>query len=246
MQRPRVPDVFGLPQKAILQLADVFAHAVVQRIPKDVFKRKKSRSRPKKMENPMVLDTSAIIDGRIAEVGRLGFLSGHVLVPDFILLELKHVADSQDLLKRARGRKGLELLEQMKKIKGIKLVIVESKNEDKKENDEKLLKFAKQAKGRLVTCDFNLNKKASVEGVKVVNINELANALKTVALPGEEMSVKIVAIGKGKEQGVGYLQDGTMIVVEDGKEKVGKEVKIHVSRVLQTPAGRMVFGKLKV
>lgn len=248
MKGPEIPAPFNIPQKVLAQLADYIASAVVDRIPHDVFRRKRKKAKPKKIENPLLLDTSAIIDGRIYDVAKQGFLIGNVLVPDFILLELKRVADASDPLKRARGRKGLELLENLRKIKGIKFKVYEDKENtsgDSDDNDERLVKLTKKLKGRLITCDFNLNKKASVEGVKVLNINELANSLKTIALPGEEMRIALVSAGKGKNQGVGYLPDGTMIVVEDGQQRVGEEVNVSVSRVFQTAAGRMIFAKLK-
>lgn len=245
-KQDQMPLPFRIPQRVLAQLADLIAKAVIQRIPKDVFRRRRKKVKPKKIENPLVLDTSAIIDGRIYEVARLGFLAGTVLVPDFILLELKHVADSADSIKRTRGRKGLELLEKIRKIKQLRFKVLEDTHSlSAKDNDERLLKLTKQLKGRLITCDFNLNKKASVEGVKVLNINELANGLKTIALPGEEMRVALVSAGKGKNQGVGYLPDGTMIVVEDGQARVGEEVDVTVARVFQTAAGRMIFAKLK-
>ncbi len=244
-QKQGMPFPFRIPQQVAIQLADLIARAVVDRIPRDVFRRKKKTGKQKKIDNPMLLDTSAIIDGRIYEVARLGFLAGNVVVCDFILSELKYVADAKDSIKRARGRRGLELLDKIRKIKGITFKVLENLEVEGTDNDEKLLKATKKLKGRLITCDFNLNKKASIEGVKVLNVNELANGLKTVALPGEEMRVSLVSSGRAKEQGVGYLPDGTMVVVEDGKEMIGKEVEVIVSRVFQTPAGRMVFAKLK-
>jgi uncharacterized protein YacL len=241
-----VPLPFRIPQQVMHQLADLIATAVIKRIPKDVFRRKPRRAKGKKLDNPMVLDTSAIIDGRIYDVAKLGFIVGDLLVPDFILSELKHVADASDSLKRARGRRGLELLEKMRKIKGLRFKVLDDLEfVEAKDNDEKLLKIAKKIKGRLITSDFNLNKKASVEGVKVLNINELANSIKTIALPGEEMRITLVAQGKGKDQGVGYLPDGTMIVVEEGAGRVGEEVYAIVARVFQTAAGRMIFARLK-
>lgn len=245
MKKKAMPLPLRIPQQMLSQLADLIAKAVVARIPKDIFRRSRKKT-PKKLENPMVLDTSAIIDGRISEVAKIGFLAGNVLVPQFVLSELKHVADSQDMLKRARGRRGLELLERIKKTRGIRFKIVEDEQSPSREdNDERLISLTKKQKGRLITCDYNLNKKASVEGVKVLNINELANALKTMALPGEDLHIAIVAAGKGKNQGVGYLPDGTMIVVDDGIRSVGEEVDVIVSRVFQTAAGRMIFAKLK-
>ena len=244
-QQNQMPMPFRIPQQVLHQLADLIATAVINRIPKDVFRRKRRKTNAKKMDHPLVFDTSAIIDGRIYDVIDLGFLTGNMLIADFILLELKHVADSSDALKRARGRRGLELLEKIKKIKGVSFKVQDGEDIVAKDNDERLIKFTKKLRGRLITCDFNLNKKASVEGVQVLNINELANSLKTVALPGEEMHIALVSAGKGKNQGVGYLPDGTMIVVENGQARVGEEVAITVSRVFQTNAGRMIFAKLK-
>jgi len=246
VQQAQVPFPFRIPQQVLHQLADLIASAVVKRIPKDVFRRKRGKKKQKKLDNPMVLDTSAIIDGRVYDVAKQGFLIGELLVADFILMELKHVADSTDSLKRARGRKGLELLEKIRKVKGVRFKVLDhTEGVEAKDNDEKLLKVTKKLKGRLITVDFNLNKKATVEGVTVLNINELANSLKTIALPGEEMRIAVVSAGKGKDQGVGYLPDGTMVVIEEGVNKVGKEVEVSVSRVFQTAAGRMIFAKLK-
>lgn len=228
-----------LPPRVLRQLADQVAKIVVSRL-----KRRKTKKKVIKMNNPIFLDTSAIIDGRILEIGKLGFLWGTLIVPEFILRELKHIADNVEGLKRARGRHGLEVLANLKKVKGVKLKIIDDNVEDP-EIDEKLVKLAKIYKGRIITCDFNLNKKASVQGLQVLNVNELVNALKTKVLPGEEIEVKIVTEGKEKGQGVGYLLDGTMIVVDKGKDLVGKTVIVHVSRVFQTAAGRMIFTKLK-
>lgn len=238
----------SLPPRVLGELADRVAKTLIRQLP-DVLSRrgKKRNKKPKarvKVDNALFLDTSAIIDGRILEVARLGFLYGIILVPKFILLELKHIADSQDSLRRTRGRRGLEILSDLKKIKRLKLKIIEDDLE-LPEVDEKLIQFAKLYKGRIVTCDYNLNKKATVEGVAVLNVNELANSLKTIALPGEELEVKLVQEGKTKGQGVGYLLDGTMIVVEDGKDLIGKDINVIVSRIFQTAAGRMIFAKVK-
>ncbi|MBI2622126.1 TRAM domain-containing protein, partial [Candidatus Microgenomates bacterium] len=160
------------------------------------------------------------------------------------LFELKRIADVPDTLKRARGRQGLEVLNNLKKVKGIKVILT---NDDipAPDIDEKLVRIAKMYKGKLITCDFNLNRKATIGDLPVLNVNELVNALKTRVLPGEELTVKIVQPGKEKEQGVGYLLDGTMIVVENGRERVGETVEVVVSRIFQTAAGRMIFTKLK-
>lgn len=187
-----------------------------------------------------VLDTSAIIDGRILDIVRTGFLFGVLVVPQFILDELQRVADSSDDLKRQRGRRGLEILDELKKEKGIKLE-VHPAEDNGKGVDHQLLALAKRLKARLVTVDFNLNKVASIADIKILNINELANAIKTIVLPGEKLAIKVVQEGKEEGQGVGYLKDGTMVVIEDGGDLIGREVSVEVSRILQTAAGRMVF-----
>lgn len=190
---------------------------------------------------PAILDTSAIIDGRILDIARVGFISGLILVPKFILTELQQVADSPDSLKRQRGRRGFEVVEELKKLKGVKLEVWD-KEQSGKSVDERIMNLAKNLHGRIITTDFNLNKMASVSGVGVLNVNDLANALKTNAIPGEILSIKIVHIGKEPTQGVGYLEDGTMVVVSDAVDKIGKTLKIEVSKTLQISAGRMVFG----
>lgn len=190
---------------------------------------------------PAILDTSAIIDGRILDIARVSFISGLILVPKFILTELQQVADSPDSLKRQRGRRGFEVVEELKKLKGVKLEVWD-KEQSGKSVDERIMNLAKNLHGRIITTDFNLNKMASVSGVGVLNVNDLANALKTNAIPGEILSIKIVHIGKEPAQGVGYLEDGTMVVVSDAVDKIGKTIKIEVSKTLQISAGRMVFG----
>lgn len=197
---------------------------------------------PVSAAKPLILDTSAIIDGRILEIARANFLSGIIMVPNFVLLELQQVADSGDSLKRQRGRRGFEIIQELKKIRGVKVEIWDSEVAGKLV-DEKLLKLAKSLNGKIITTDFNLNKLAEAHLVVVLNVNDLANALKTPALPGEKLELKIVHIGKDPSQGVGYLPDGTMIVVEDGGGSLGKEIKTEVSRVLQGSAGRMIFAK---
>lgn len=191
---------------------------------------------------PQILDTSSLIDGRILEVAKTGFLSGLILVPNFILLELQQVADSADMLKRGRGRRGFEILSELKKVPGIKVEIWD-KEAGGKAVDDKLLKLVKNLHGKIVTTDFNLNKLAVAHGVTVLNVNDLNNAVKISAIPGEKMKVKVVHIGKDPRQGVGYLEDGTMIVIEDGAADLGKEVETQVLRVIQGSAGRMIFSK---
>ncbi|MBU0999880.1 TRAM domain-containing protein, partial [Patescibacteria group bacterium] len=191
---------------------------------------------------PVILDTSAIIDGRILDIAKTGFINGLILAPGFVLTELQQVADSADSLKRARGRRGFEVVEELKRIKGVKLQIWD-KEQKGKLVDDKLLKLAKTLNGRIVTTDFNLNKLASVWNIAVLNVNDLANAVKTVSLPGENFGIKIVHPGKDSKQGVGYLDDGTMVVVAGSADKIGQIVKVEVTKNIQTPAGRMIFAK---
>lgn len=232
-------------------IADEVAKTVVKRLPKVLSYpgKAKKKSKPKKIEKALFLDTSAIIDGRIFDVVHLGLISGDIVVLESVLLELKHIADSQDAVKRERGRDGLEFLEKLKKVKAVKLGILpenEYKNYSKdetKEVDEKLIKVAKAYKGRIITCDYNLEKKASIQGVVAININALANALKIRAVPGEALHIKVLHKGKDITQGVGYLDDGTMIVIEQASEEIGKTIDVVVSRVIQTTAGRILFAK---
>ncbi len=191
--------------------------------------------------NPVVVDTSALIDGRISDMIESGFMNGTLVVPRFVLSELHHIADAPDALRRGKGRRGLEVLESLKKSKWVKTVIYTGKIEQEKEIDNKLIVLAKMLRAKILTTDFNLNKVATVSGIKILNINELVNALKTTLLPGESLQVKVIQEGKEKTQGVGYLPDGTMIVVENGSVFVGKTIPTTVSRVLQTAAGRMIF-----
>ncbi len=194
---------------------------------------------------PKVLDTSVIIDGRIADICKTGFVEGPLVIPEFVLEELQHIADSSDSLKRNRGRRGLDILNKIQKELDIEVVIHEKKFEEISEVDSKLLKLAQLLKGKVVTNDFNLNKVAEFHGVDVLNINELANAVKPVVLPGEEMQVFVIKDGKEMGQGVAYLDDGTMIVVDSGKKFIGENISVMVTSVLQTAAGRMIFAKPK-
>ena len=215
------------------------------------FKRSKnSKSNSKKKiralteRNPIFLDTSAIIDGRVFDVANLGLFTGTFVILESILLELKHIADSKDLVKRVRGRKGLDLLEKLKKGKRNKVIVLpDSEDFKNKEVDEKLITTSKNYKGRIVTCDYNLEKKAAISGVLPININTLANYLKITAVPGEALHISILHRGKEITQGVGYLDDGTMLVVENASEDLGKTVDVVISRVIQTTAGRILFAK---
>lgn len=190
-----------------------------------------------------ILDTSVIIDGRIADVYETGFLEGTLVVPQFVLRELQQVADSTDSIKRNRGRRGLDILQRIQKKSGINVEIVETDFPDVREVDLKLIELARQLSGKIVTNDFNLNKVAQLRGVDVLNINELANALKPVVLPGESMKVFILKEGKEQNQGVAYLDDGTMVVVDNARRMIGKTIETLVTSVLQTTAGKMIFGR---
>ena len=195
---------------------------------------------------PKIFDTSVIIDGRIADIMKTGFIEGDIVIPDFVLVELRHIADSADGLKRNRGRRGLDVLDRIQEEYGIEIYNTASDKSigEIPEVDVKLLKLAQKLGGMVVTNDYNLNKVASIQGVGVLNINELANTLKPAVLPGEEMQVYLVKEGKEPSQGVAYLDDGTMIVVEDGRRLIGQTVSVTVTSVLQTSAGRMIFAKL--
>jgi uncharacterized protein YacL len=192
-----------------------------------------------------ILDTSVIIDGRIADICDSGFLEGILLVPGFVIEELQHIADASDVLKRNRGRRGLDILNKMQKTPQIIVQIYEKNFPDVFEVDSKLVRLAKELNAKVVTNDYNLNKVAELHGVPVLNINELANALKPVVLPGEEMVVQVIKDGKEIGQGVAYLDDGTMIVVDGGRKYIGEQVGVMVTSVLQTAAGRMIFAKPK-
>jgi len=241
------PAVFS-PQM-IGAIADEVSKTLVTRLPNMIMRpRRKSnkKKKTKKIDYGIFLDTSAIIDGRIFDVIDLGLLNGVVVITSSILLELKHLADSQDTVKRERGRKGLVSLEKLRKAKKIKVTILSDEDVDGKkvEVDEKLIIAARVHRGKVVTCDYNLEKKANIEGVSAVNVNALSNVLKVIAVPGEALHVTISHVGKEQTQGVGYLDDGTMIVVEQGNESVGKTLDVVVSRVISTSTGRILFAKM--
>ncbi|OPY57277.1 MAG: putative PIN and TRAM-domain containing protein precursor [Pelotomaculum sp. PtaU1.Bin035] len=197
--------------------------------------------------NSKILDTSVIIDGRIADLCESGFIEGTLIIPAFVIEELRHIADSSDLLKRNRGRRGLDILNRMRKRLDIKVQIYDNNRglENIAEVDTKLVKLCQKLGAKIITNDYNLNKVAELQGVKVLNINELANAIKPVVLPGEEMVVQVVKDGKEVGQGVAYLDDGTMIVIEGGKRYINQTISVMVTSVLQTAAGRMIFAKPK-
>jgi len=243
------PSVFPFPGPALAALASlalVYAGAAVGASKAGRFRLADLRERWHGDEPriaPKLVDTSVIIDGRIHDVIESGFLDGRLLVPQFVLRELQQVADSSDPLKRARGRKGLETLQAIKKIPSVEVEITPNDFPEIREVDLKLIELARRIGGKIITNDFNLNKVARVRDIPVLNINELANALKPVVLPGEPMRVFILKEGKEPNQGVAYLDDGTMVVVDDGKTLVGQTVQIVVTSVLQTTAGKMFFGR---
>lgn len=214
---------------------------------KDILKFLKQEDNPHNIFGSVIsnkiLDTSVIIDGRIADVAKSGFVEGTLIVPEFVLEELRHIADSSETLKRNRGRRGLDILKQMQKEPHVNIQILTQDFDDIQEVDSKLVKLAQIMDARIVTNDFNLNKVAELHGVRVLNINELANAVKPIVLPGEEMNVKVIKEGKEDGQGVAYLDDGTMIVVDDGINFMNQRVSVLVTSILQTAAGRMIFAK---
>lgn len=234
--------------KLIGAIADEVSKTIISRLP-SMMHRPKKKSKPKKtkkIEYAILLDTSAIIDGRIFDVISTGLLNGTIVILPSILMELKHLADSQDTVRRERGRKGLELLERLRKGKEMKIITLveeDEKNFEGLEVDEKLIRLAKMHKGKVITCDYNLEKKANIENVRAININALANHLKVIAVPGESLYITISHPGKEPTQGVGYMDDGTMIVLENGSTMVGKSVDVVVSRVIQTATGRILFAK---
>lgn len=192
-----------------------------------------------------LLDTSVIIDGRIADIANTGFIEGVLVVPQFVLTELQHIADSSDTLKRTRGRRGLDMLKKLQDGKDVNVMISEEDFDDVHEVDLKLVRLAKKMGAKIITNDFNLNKVCELHHVPVLNINELANAVKPIVIPGEDMEVVVIKDGKEQDQGVAYLDDGTMIVVEGGRNYIGQSITVTVTSVLQTSAGRMIFAKPK-
>ena len=203
------------------------------------------QAQPGQDASPKVLDTSVIIDGRIFDICKSGFLEGELVIPGFVLSELRHIADSADSLRRARGRRGLDVLQKIQDELDCPVRIEEKDDGEAGEVDVKLLRLARELNGAVLTNDYNLNKVAGVTGVRVLNINELAGALRPQVLPGEEMCVHIVREGKEPGQGIAYLEDGTMVVIENGRRHVGQTMEAEVTTVLQTSAGRMIFGKVK-
>lgn len=256
----QLPGYFGrlLPIAVFLLLAWVFvelsiarkdellALATRRRIGREGREGRDARHRDEAPQGPPILmDTSAIIDGRIADISQTGFVSGELVIPRFVLQELQHIADSSDALRRNRGRRGLDMLNKLQKESLVPIRIMDVEADSAPDVDGKLVVVAKRTNAAILTNDFNLNRVAELQGVKVLNINQLANAVKPVVLPGEEMTVDIIQEGKEVGQGVAYLDDGTMIVVENGKRHINSSIDIVVTRVLQTVAGRMIFAHPK-
>jgi len=210
-----------------------------------IFENRKGNGKNISYGKPKILDTSVIIDGRILDLLKTGFIEGKIIIPNFVLEELRHIADSADSLKRNRGRRGLDILNEIQKQQLVNVEIIEYEFKEQLEVDVKLLKMAEKIDAFVVTNDFNLNKVAEFQGVKVLNINELSNAIKPVVLPGEDMTVTIIKSGKELGQGIAYLNDGTMIVIDGGNKYIGETINVTVTSVLQTAAGRMIFGKKK-
>ncbi len=212
----------------------------------DLFKRHRDE-KPKddSLARPKLLDTSVIIDGRIFDICNSGVIEGALIIPEFVLDELRHIADSADDLKRARGRRGLDVLGRIQSELKMPVKVVHAETDGSADVDSRLLSLARDMDGVVVTNDYNLNKVAAVKNVRVLNINELANAVKPVVLPGEEMKVTVVKDGKEPGQGIAYLEDGTMVVVEEGQRETGRLLSVIVTSVLQTSAGRMIFTKVK-
>jgi uncharacterized protein YacL len=202
-----------------------------------------TKEKEERKEERVLLDSSVIIDGRIADISQTGFISGTILIPRFVLNEVQHIADSPDTLRRNRGRRGLDILNRLQKESRVPIQILEKDYRDVHEVDEKLVRLAKELECAIITNDYNLNRVAELQGIQVLNINELANAVKAIVLPGESITVHVIQEGKELGQGVGYLDDGTMVVVEDGRRYIGETIDVNVTRTLQTVAGRMIFAQ---
>jgi len=236
---------FALPRFRRDDILTAFYEINEDKNEKRLIEHKTTPRHKKQVEDLKILDTSVLIDGRILDIAITGFLQGTIGVPVYVLNELQLIADSSDDLKRQRGRRGLDIVAKMQAEESIQLEIIEQDYDDIAEVDAKLIRMAQEKKCKVLTNDFNLNKLASVQGITILNINDLANAVKPVVMPGEDMTVQLVKEGKGNAQAVAYLEDGTMIVVENAQRQVGKTRDVVVTSVLQTSAGRMIFAKLK-
>jgi uncharacterized protein YacL len=234
--------VFGYLGLTIMILRQRDLYALLRRRPAGAPESEHSNDGSSLASDVLLLDTSVIIDGRIADVAKTGFLRAPMLVPRFVLAELQYIADSADSLRRNRGRRGLEMLNRMQKESSVPVRMVDLDVESTRQVDQKLVELARQLSCPIVTNDYNLNRVAGLQGITVLNINELSNAVKAVVLPGETMPVRVIQEGKEINQGIGYLDDGTMVVVENGRRYMDNEVEVSVTKVLQTNAGRMIFA----
>lgn len=224
----------------ILSLATaVFISLIIIVIQAIIYKKKLAKAKLSKK----MLDTSVIIDGRICDIAKTGFLEGILIVPKFVLQELQLIADSSDNMKRSKGRRGLNILNELRKVSGMTVEILDKDYKGINKVDEKLVVIAKEVGAKIITNDYNLNKIAEIQGIDVLNINDLSNAIKPTFLPGEKIPVKIVKEGKEKDQGIAYLNDGTMIVVDGARKMINKKIEITITNVLQTDAGKMIFAK---
>jgi len=227
-----------------LRVSDDFVIGIKQSDLKDLKDLQVKRAGGEQCRNYKVIDTSSLIDGRILDVSKTGFIDGTFVIPTFVLHELQHIADSQDPLKRVKGRRGLDILKELREDKNINIEFNDADYPNIKEVDAKLIAFAKEKNGKIITTDFNLNKVAQVRNIKVLNINDLVKALRPILLPGEIMTVQIAKEGREKNQGIAYMDDGTMVVVEDAMKLVGSELNVVVTSVLQTSSGRMIFARI--
>lgn len=235
--------IFGYIGVAIFVMRQNDLFAVLSSISRGNSNQSEESNGNKPDSRTILLDTSVIIDGRIADISRTGFLAGTLLIPRFVLAELQYIADSADSLRRQRGRRGMEVLSQLQKQSIIPVRLTDIDVEGVREVDDKLVILARQLRCPILTNDYNLNRIAELQGVTILNVNELANAVKSALLPGEVLLIRVIQEGKENTQGVGYMDDGTMVVVEGGREFINKEVPVMVTKVLQTAAGRMIFAK---
>jgi uncharacterized protein YacL len=230
--------IFAMRQNDLFSVLTSLSHGAA-----DNESEEQSLSKTKTESRTILLDTSVIIDGRIADIARTGFLAGTLLIPRFVLAELQYIADSADSLRRQRGRRGMEVLSQLQKQSIIPVRLTDIDVEGVREVDDKLVILARQLRCPILTNDYNLNRIAELQGVSILNVNELANAVKSALLPGEILNIRVIQEGKEAAQGVGYMDDGTMVVVEGGREHINEEIPVMVTKVLQTAAGRMIFAR---
>lgn len=232
-----------LPPRVVMQIADEVAKVVTARMGNTGVPKKKKKTNGKIIDNAVFLDTSAIIDGRVFDLIKIGAFYGNFVLIEGVLDELKNIADSKDAVKRERGRTAMQQIEKVKKERIAKFTVLEDEK-PQAPVDDRIIATAKKHKGRVITCDFNLSQKAKISNVPSIDVYEMANILKTNAVPGEIFSIKLIQKGKGEFQGVGYLEDGTMVVVEQGEMFIGENVEVEIIRVIQTDAGKIFFGKL--